>query len=155
MIWCIKTYKIAYVKTQKIRCIIHYVKPTAQLLFKIRFSKGGPMLIVYEIMVKMNNLIDTMCTSLVRGYMHTSPSNLWVLKNMLQIQGRVAVMYGQMPCTFCLLFTFCGDHRPNASSKIVELNRHSTQILSLQVIELSRYFSRTLAFRENFSYMII
>ena len=28
--------------TQKIRFIIHYVKPTAQLLFKIRFSKGGP-----------------------------------------------------------------------------------------------------------------
>ena len=41
MIWCIKTYIIAYVKTQKIRYIIHYVKPTAQLLFKIRFPKGG------------------------------------------------------------------------------------------------------------------
>ena len=41
MIWCIKTYMIAYVKTQKIRFIIHYVKPTAQLLFKIRFPKGG------------------------------------------------------------------------------------------------------------------
>ena len=39
MIWCIKTYIIAYVKTQKIRYIIHYVKPTAQLLFKIRFQK--------------------------------------------------------------------------------------------------------------------
>ena len=34
MIWCIKTYIIAYVKTKKIRFIIHYVKPTAQLLFK-------------------------------------------------------------------------------------------------------------------------
>ena len=42
MICCIKTYKIAYVKTQKKRFIIHYVKPTAQLLFKIRFSKSGP-----------------------------------------------------------------------------------------------------------------
>ena len=42
MIWCINTYIIAYVKTQKIRFIIHYVKPTAQLLFKIRFPKGGP-----------------------------------------------------------------------------------------------------------------
>ena len=42
MIWCIKTYIIAYVKTQKIRFIIHYVKPTAQLLFKIRFPKSGP-----------------------------------------------------------------------------------------------------------------
>ena len=42
MIWCIKTYIIAYVKTQKIRFIIHCVKPTAQLLFKIRFPKGGP-----------------------------------------------------------------------------------------------------------------
>ena len=42
MIWCIKTYIIPYVKTQKIRFIIHYVKPTAQLLFKIRFPKGGP-----------------------------------------------------------------------------------------------------------------
>ena len=40
MIWCIKTYIIAYVKTQKIRFIIHYVKPTAQLLFEIRFPKG-------------------------------------------------------------------------------------------------------------------
>ena len=37
MIWYIKAYIIAYVKTQKIRYIIHYVKPTAQLLFKIRF----------------------------------------------------------------------------------------------------------------------
>ena len=42
MIRCIKTYIIAYVKTQWIRYIIHYVKPTAQLLFKIRFQKGGP-----------------------------------------------------------------------------------------------------------------
>ena len=43
MIWCIMTYIIAYVKTQKkIRFIIHYVKPTAQLLFRIRFPKGGP-----------------------------------------------------------------------------------------------------------------
>ena len=43
MIWCIKTYIIAYVKTQKnIRYIIHYVKPTAQLLFTIQFLKGGP-----------------------------------------------------------------------------------------------------------------
>ena len=33
IIWCVKTYIIAYVKTQKkIRFIIHYVKPTAQLL---------------------------------------------------------------------------------------------------------------------------
>ena len=40
MIWCIETYIIAYVKTQKIRFIIHYVKP--ELLFKIRFPKGGP-----------------------------------------------------------------------------------------------------------------
>ena len=28
--------------TKKIRFIIHYVKPTAQLLFRIRFPKGGP-----------------------------------------------------------------------------------------------------------------
>ena len=42
MIWCIKTYMIAYVKAQKIIYISHYVKPTAQLLFKIRFPKGGP-----------------------------------------------------------------------------------------------------------------
>ena len=27
---------------KKIRFIIHYVKPTAQLLFRIRFPKGGP-----------------------------------------------------------------------------------------------------------------
>ena len=42
MIWCIKTYIIAYVKTHKIGFIIHYVKSSAQLLFKIRFPKGGP-----------------------------------------------------------------------------------------------------------------
>ena len=29
-------------KHKKIRYIIHYVKPTAQLLFKIGFPKGGP-----------------------------------------------------------------------------------------------------------------
>ena len=28
--------------TKKLRYIIHYVKPTGQLLFKIRFPKGGP-----------------------------------------------------------------------------------------------------------------
>ena len=40
MIWCIKTYVIAYVKThKKLRYIIHYVKPTAQLLFKIHSLK--------------------------------------------------------------------------------------------------------------------
>ena len=34
---------IVYVKTQKyIRFIIHYVKSTAQLLFKTRFPKSGP-----------------------------------------------------------------------------------------------------------------
>ena len=33
----IKTYIIVYVKTKKKYFIIHYVKPTAQLLFKIRF----------------------------------------------------------------------------------------------------------------------
>ena len=38
----ITTYIIAYVKTHKKRYIIHYVKPTAQLSFKIRFPKGGP-----------------------------------------------------------------------------------------------------------------
>ena len=31
MIWCIKTYIIAYVKTQKNRFIIHYVKPTSYI----------------------------------------------------------------------------------------------------------------------------
>ena len=46
MIWCVKTYTIAYVETQKKRFINHYVKPTAQLLFKIRFPKGGPTLLV-------------------------------------------------------------------------------------------------------------
>ena len=40
MIWCIKTYIIAYVKTQKkIRFIIHYVKSTAQLFLKNSISK--------------------------------------------------------------------------------------------------------------------
>ena len=42
MIWCIKTYMIAYVKIQKKwRYTIQYVKPTAQLVFKNRFPKGG------------------------------------------------------------------------------------------------------------------
>ena len=50
MIWCIKTYIIAYVKTQKIRVINHYVKSTAQLFKKIDFPKvdqhaGGKWLI--------------------------------------------------------------------------------------------------------------
>ena len=39
MIWCIKTYIIALVKTQKIIFIIHYDKSTAQLFFKNRFPK--------------------------------------------------------------------------------------------------------------------
>ena len=42
------TYIIAYVKTQKIRFIIHYVKPTAQLLFdfrKVDQHAGGKWLI--------------------------------------------------------------------------------------------------------------
>ena len=39
MIWCIKSYIIAYVKIQKIRYTIHHVTPTAQLLFKIDFQK--------------------------------------------------------------------------------------------------------------------
>ena len=43
MIWCIKTYIIAYFKIQKKwRYTIQYVKPTAQLVFKNRFPKGGP-----------------------------------------------------------------------------------------------------------------
>ena len=49
MIWCIKTYIIAYVK-KKYRYTIQYVKPTAQLVFKIDFQKvdqhaGGKWLI--------------------------------------------------------------------------------------------------------------
>ena len=43
MILCIKTYIIAYIKIQKKwTYTIHYVKPTAQLLFENRFPKGGP-----------------------------------------------------------------------------------------------------------------
>ena len=43
MVRCIKTYTIAYVKIQKKRkYTVHYVKPTTQLMFKSRFSKGGP-----------------------------------------------------------------------------------------------------------------
>ena len=50
MIWCIKTYIIAYVKIQKIRYTIHYVTPTAQLLLKMDFQRvdqheGGKWLI--------------------------------------------------------------------------------------------------------------
>ena len=40
MMWCIKTYIIAYVKIQKKwRYTIQYVKPTAQLVFKKSISK--------------------------------------------------------------------------------------------------------------------
>ena len=46
MIWCIMTYIIAYVKTQKIRFIIHYVKPTAQLLFRIISKRWTNMMCV-------------------------------------------------------------------------------------------------------------
>ena len=43
MIWCIKTYIIAYVKTHthKNRYIIHYVKPTAQLFNTLRPRQNG------------------------------------------------------------------------------------------------------------------
>ena len=48
MIWCIKTYIIAYVKKKRFH--IHYEKPTAQLLLKFDFQKvdqhaGGKWLI--------------------------------------------------------------------------------------------------------------
>ena len=50
MIWCIKTYIIAYVKTpKKIKFIIHYVKPTAQLLFKMRLK------VILEILIFQMN----------------------------------------------------------------------------------------------------
>ena len=51
MIWCIKTYIIAYVKIHnKWRYTIQYVKPIAQLVCKIDFQKvdqdaGGKWLI--------------------------------------------------------------------------------------------------------------
>ena len=51
MIWCIKTYIIAYVKIQKKWIYtIQFVKPTAQLFIKIDFQKvdqnaGGEWLI--------------------------------------------------------------------------------------------------------------
>ena len=50
MIWCIKTYIIAYVKIQQNEDTIQYVTPTAQLVFKIDFQKvdqhaGGKWLI--------------------------------------------------------------------------------------------------------------
>ena len=50
MTWCIKTYIIVYVKTQNIIFIIHYVKLTAQPLFKFDLQKadqhaGGKWLI--------------------------------------------------------------------------------------------------------------
>ena len=50
MIWCIKTYIMAYVKTQKNKIYYPLYQSTAQLLFKIRFPKvdqhaGGKWLI--------------------------------------------------------------------------------------------------------------
>ena len=53
MIWCIKTYIIAYVKTQrkKLRYIIHYVKPTAQHVnpqnYAHRFSLLGFVMAIF------------------------------------------------------------------------------------------------------------
>ena len=38
----VSRHTIAYVKIKKWRYTIHYVKPSAQLLFKSRFPKGGP-----------------------------------------------------------------------------------------------------------------
>ena len=41
--WILAIIKMQHMsKHKKIRFIIHYVKPTAQLLFKVRFPKGGP-----------------------------------------------------------------------------------------------------------------
>ena len=42
MIWCIKTNNCICQNTNKWRYTIKYVKPTAQLVFKKRFPKGGP-----------------------------------------------------------------------------------------------------------------
>ena len=56
MIWCIKTYIIAQ-NAKKIRFIIHYVKPTAQLLFKIRFPKGGPTCRIYIFYMRFIDII--------------------------------------------------------------------------------------------------
>ena len=42
-------------KHKKIRFIIHYVKPTAQLLFKIRFPKGGQNDISVSVLVQVES----------------------------------------------------------------------------------------------------
>ena len=45
-------------KHKKIRFIIHYVKPTAQLLFRIRFPKGGPTCIYWIHFSNVNSAIN-------------------------------------------------------------------------------------------------
>ena len=63
MIWCIKTYIIAYVKTHK-RYIIHYVKPIAQLFLKSDFQKvdqhAGGKWLIHDTKRRKDNQLQSM-----------------------------------------------------------------------------------------------
>ena len=91
MIWCIKTYIIAYVKTQKRGFIIHYVKSTAQMLFKIRFPKGGPT-----------------CRRQVVNPRHQMPQRQSVAKSETPLQNiqMAAIFQTTFPSTFTWMKTF-------------------------------------------------
>ena len=65
MIWCIKTYIVAYIKTQKIRFIIHYVKSTAQLFFlKFDFQKldqhAGSKWLIHDTKRRKDNQLQSL-----------------------------------------------------------------------------------------------
>ena len=79
MIWCIKTYTIAYVKIQKKwRYTIHYVKPTAQLLFKNRFPKGGPTCRRQVVVITCNHIyLIHQCNRLITYMLCHSIHNIY------------------------------------------------------------------------------
>ena len=64
MIWCIKTYIISYVKTQRIRFIIHYVKPRAQLCLKFDFQKvdqlAGGKWLIHDTKLRKDNQLQSL-----------------------------------------------------------------------------------------------
>ena len=65
MIWCNKTYIIAYAKIQKkLRYTIQYVKPTAQLVFKINFQKveqhAGGKWLIHDTKLRKDNQLQSL-----------------------------------------------------------------------------------------------
>ena len=65
MIWCIKTYIIAYVKIQKKwKYTIQYVKPTANWCLKIDFQKvdqhAGGKLLIHDTKRRKDNQLQSL-----------------------------------------------------------------------------------------------